>query len=46
MDRPAEILLNKALPTLQATALQATVQDDRAETMTDGLTPGIADTTK
>ena len=40
--RSAEILLNKALPSLQATELQATVQDNGAETMTDAELIAIA----
>ncbi len=40
--RSAEILLNKALPNLQAQELQATVQDDRIETMTDAELYAIA----
>jgi len=35
-------LLNKALPNLQVQELQATVQDDRIETMTDAELMAIA----
>jgi hypothetical protein len=40
--RSADILLNKALPNLQATELQATVHDDRVEAMTDAELIAIA----
>jgi len=40
--RAAEILLNKSLPNLSATEIDATVSDERVETMTDAQLIAIA----
>ena len=40
--RAAEILLNKTLPNLSATEIDATVDDSRAETMSDAALIAIA----
>jgi len=40
--RACEILLSKTMPNLSATEIDATVQDERAETMTDAQLLAIA----